>query len=193
VNQTVCLQFNESALRRSLKFSFANRDTVVQELLQNAKRAGATAIDVSYDDTTKQLIVSDDGCGIEDFQKLLTVGDSGWNAEVAMREAPYGLGFLSALYAATKVVVRSNGRCVSFETESALDNGTFDVVQDDLASGTQVGLIGFDWPQAATRIEFMARGFGLPIKFNGVEVPRDHADGDEFIRARGEPESPRRL
>ena len=42
------LAINQGAMLRNLRFSFANRDTVVQELVQNARRAGALSVDIVY-------------------------------------------------------------------------------------------------------------------------------------------------
>ena len=51
----VQLKLNETALKRSLRFAFANHDTCVAELLQNSRRAGATQIRVSYSSQTYKI------------------------------------------------------------------------------------------------------------------------------------------
>lgn len=81
---------DEKALRQSLRFAFANHDTVVQELIQNARRAGASKVIVNYSAETQELFIVDDGCGIDDFSKLMTIGVSGWSQSVAQAEKPYG-------------------------------------------------------------------------------------------------------
>ena len=63
---------------------------IIDELLQNARRAGATLVRVDCD--AHRCRVSDDGRGIADPQVLLSYGDSHWDEHVA-RERPAGLGF----------------------------------------------------------------------------------------------------
>ena len=82
----VRLKIDPVSLRRQLRFAFAHAFAVLQELIQNARRAGATHVRIDYDDATRMLTVADDGCGIADFQTLLTFAASGWGDEVAAAE-----------------------------------------------------------------------------------------------------------
>ena len=77
-----------------------------RELLQNARRAGASCVGLTYEPKAKRLVVRDDGCGIADFQTLLTLGESGWSEAVQRTEHPFGLGFLQSLYAAGQLLRR---------------------------------------------------------------------------------------
>ena len=63
---------------------------IVAELLQNARRAGATRIRVEIE--PGRCRVTDDGRGIADPQVLLSYGSSAWDEDV-VRERPAGLGF----------------------------------------------------------------------------------------------------
>jgi hypothetical protein len=181
----VRLTINEAALRKSLRHAFANHDTCVQELLQNARRAGATRIYVDYDAKTKTLKVDDDGCGISDFNALMTVGNSGWNSETAASEKPYGMGFLGSLYACEHVSIQTNGKVLSFSTAAALDDAVLDIKdapQDEtMANGTIVTLVGFEWANHEDAIKKMACGFAVPIIFGGVVLARPDACTDEFV------------
>lgn len=95
----VAMKVNQANLVKSLRFSFTHKTTVLGELLQNARRAQATLVEFSFCPETKVLQVSDDGCGIESIETLLTVAESGWDAELVAQEHPFGVGFLSALFA----------------------------------------------------------------------------------------------
>ena len=70
---------------------------VLAELLQNARRAGATVVDLEVhtigDDVW--LSVNDDGAGIADPAVILALGRSGWNDDIAKREDPAGMGVFS--------------------------------------------------------------------------------------------------
>jgi len=79
----VRLVTDAASMRQQLRFAFANHYTVVQELIQNARRAGASRVRIDHDESTGTLVVDDDGAGIEDFQTLLTFAASGWSTELA--------------------------------------------------------------------------------------------------------------
>lgn len=80
---------------------------VLHELLQNARRAGATRVDIDSLDLAGHptLIIRDDGAGIDDPAKLVTLGESGWNSDIADREDPAGMGVFSL--AGHRVEIRS--------------------------------------------------------------------------------------
>ena len=94
MNDTVMVRLNKRRLIETFRFAYPNRYTVLAELLQNARRAGALVVHVRYDADAKRLTVADDGCGVSDFQTLLTLGESGWSEAVRRTEQPFGLGFL---------------------------------------------------------------------------------------------------
>ncbi len=83
------------------------------EILQNARRAGATKVVINNQDGL--VTVRDNGQGIEDFAKLLDLGGSGWEDALEVSEDPAGVG----LFCLTprRVTIRSNGRMVKIESE----------------------------------------------------------------------------
>jgi len=101
------VRINEEGALRNQRYAFTDRFTLVTELLQNARRAGATRIDITHDTATKRLCVRDDGHGIADFQKLLTFNESGWDEATTDQERPFGIGFSKCLYAASRCIVAS--------------------------------------------------------------------------------------
>src|SRR5690606_25609493 len=83
-----------------------------------ARRAGASKVDITV--TDELLVFQDDGCGIEDFSVLLSIAKSGWDTAVQRNDAPYGLGWLSTLFACEHVGVMSHGRHLYAATEDLL-------------------------------------------------------------------------
>lgn len=49
------VQINEEGALRNQRYAFTDRFTLVSELLQNARRAGAMRIEIQYDATTQVL------------------------------------------------------------------------------------------------------------------------------------------
>src|SRR4051794_14947598 len=100
VSETVRGKVNVALLDKADRL-FRNDDAGIwTEILQNARRAGATSIDLTIKpgesaDDHCVVTVQDDGHGIEDFQSLLTLGTSDWSAETQSAEDPAGMGFFS--------------------------------------------------------------------------------------------------
>lgn len=90
------VNIHEAGALRNQRYAITDRFTLVSELLQNARRAGARRIEVRYDEPTQSLQVSDDGGGIQDFQALLSLHASGWSPALREAEQAFGVGFSNA-------------------------------------------------------------------------------------------------
>jgi len=181
------IKINESALIKNLRFAFSNAFTVVTELLQNGRRAGATQVDITIrkEGDENVLTVVDNGSGISDFQKLLTVAESGWDAETTAEESPFGMGFLSALFSARRVVVQSNGHTLDMDTEHMLSMQDVHIlpVSEHLGQGTSVSLYGVsDKAIQEGVIGRLVRGFNITVTLNGVMLERPYALNDSFVQ-----------
>ena len=109
------VRIHEEGALRNQRHAFSNRFTLVSALLQNARRAGARLIRIDQDPQAQILTVQDDGHGLDDFQKLLSFHESGWDADTCTQERPFGVGFSKCLYAASRCVVASGRRRVDIE------------------------------------------------------------------------------
>ena len=150
------VRINEEGTLRNQRYAFTDRFTLISELLQNARRAGATEIEINYDAASHILRVTDNGCGIADFQKLLSFNESGWDAATCAEERPFGVGFSKCLYATSRCIVASGRQSVDFDTSAALAKAPIDVMQiaeADAITGTRIELHGVDLPDLAARIE----------------------------------------
>ncbi len=178
------IRINEEGALRNQRHAFSDKFTLVSELLQNARRAGATRIEIHHDAATQTLRIADDGCGIDDFQKLLTLNESGWEAATRDEEQPFGIGFSKCLYSATRCVVTSRHQRVDFETAAALARMPIDVATlpcidtDSMTSGTGIELHGVELPHLETRIGTMCLGFPVTVIFNGKTLERPFAVGN---------------
>ena len=171
------LRVDERGALRNGRYAFTNKLTLVSELLQNARRAGATQVTIEHDAAGKHLAVIDDGCGIEDFQRLLTFNESGWDEDTVRTEHAFGLGFSKCLYAASRVTVTSRGQRLAFECDDALNQAELDVepAPDADPGLTTVELDGVDLPLLDQMIDRITRGFALPVIYNGVSQARSHS------------------
>lgn len=122
---------------------FRNDDTgIFIELLQNARRAGAKVVDVQIvpledSSSVSKVIFHDYGSGIDDFQKLLTLGDSDWDADVSRSEDPAGMGFFSLCH--SEVEVWSGHQRVVLSKEVFLGSAEAEVERtENLVPGTRI-------------------------------------------------------
>ena len=169
------VRINEEGALRNQRHAFTNRYTLVCELLQNARRAGAKCIEIEHDAAAQRLCVHDDGCGLDDFQKLLSLHESGWDEATVAEESPFGVGFSKCLYAATRCIVASGCQRVDIDTEAALAKALIEVEALPVAeavTGTRIELQGVDLPDLEARIEDLCLGFAVPVLFNGRPLTR---------------------
>lgn len=148
------LSVNEKGLLANLESVFSDNTKVITELVQNARRAGASVINVQYPEPNdklqsaiNELCITDDGCGIDDLTSLFTVAESGWNNDIKGAENPYGMGFMSTLFAATAIEIKSNGQSLSFDTKDAINGKDFGEAKSDGTAptkGTMIRLKGMN-------------------------------------------------
>ena len=165
------LKINESNLLSRLGEAFTNKDTFIKEIMQNAQRSGATKLAIRTSDNT--ISFTDDGNGIEDFQSLLTVAESGWDMETIKKTNAFGIGFLSSIYAADVVEVKSGGRFVRFKTQDLLSGHSVKV--ETLFSKVKGTIVMLAGTLKTDNLESYTTGFGIPVTINGVASLRKDA------------------
>ena len=182
----VSMKVNQANLVKSLKFSFTNKTTVLAELMQNARRANATHVVFEFAPETRILRITDDGCGIDSIETLLTVAESGWNADVVAQEHPFGIGFLSALFACRHMTVVSKSGRMSVNTDDVLSFKPVTVSPaTDWDGITSIVMSGVDLDLFTVEEELkrLASAFPIPVLFNGTSLARPHAidSGLDFV------------
>lgn len=119
------LTVNEKGFIKNVQSVFSGSSKIISEAIQNARRAGATRIDIEFnqasDDVTNQVVFTDNGHGIKDFSKLLTVAESGWSEETIQRDNPFGMGFMALLCAGKQITIRSGHYEVTWDCQALLD------------------------------------------------------------------------
>lgn len=187
----VSLDVSKVGLFSHLEDQFTNSSTFVRELLQNARRAGASKVWITVDDAAGTLTVADDGCGVDKPEHLFTLGRSGFaeNDDGLSSERPFGMGFCAALFTASRIRVATRGFSCDFIPKDALAFAPIAIGQGGF-DGTEVRLWLTDDRIDAIRhlyrlnsertvssvfehaLEKEVGGFPIPVIFNGREIDR---------------------
>ncbi|KSQ24934.1 ATP-binding protein [Pseudomonas aeruginosa] len=178
---TIRLQTNQHQLIANLRHAFTPY-SMLGELLQNARRAQASHIQVVADGSA--LIVNDDGCGITDLQTLIFIAESGWDTALKERENAFGLGVLSTLYFAERLSVHSCGHAFQAATATIIRGDAIEVYPTRPHIGTEVRLDGVQSPVPALtlqewvqgQLERLCKAFPVQVSLNGSDIPRPLAD-----------------
>lgn len=173
--QTITSSVNEGRFLEHMRVLFSSKTTVLAEVLQNARRAGANAVHLDWDNGN--LTVTDNGCGVSDFKAMISVAESGWSEATMASEQPFGIGFFSVSFAAESVMVESKGRQISFSSEDLIAKQPIPIETSDFIGGTRITLHGckLEKSSVGTALLSYAKGFAIPVFWDGVELPRPHA------------------
>lgn len=179
VLETLVLDVSRDGLFHALRAQFTSSTTFLPELLQNARRAGASRVLLEWDADRNVFIVTDDGCGIRNFRHVVVAYRSGWNSDIKRRENPFGVGLFAALFASDEVIVHSLDRRMVLD-ERCLASGAIHVTAAPSRQGTEVQLVlkeplrrsAEDWLKLLTDL---VKGFPIPVHFNGTPIARPDA------------------
>lgn len=157
----------EKVLRKSPELFNQGLSTVLAEALQNARRAGATRVEVELlgREGHATLLLRDDGCGIADMASLVTFGSSAWDERTDIGENAAGMGVFSL--ASRGVTVRSRGQRVTLGREVFCGEAEAIVLPDSEAvTGTEL-LFPVPEPCPEVALRRACRFYPLPVTLNG--------------------------
>lgn len=185
-NTTVRVESDTSTLLQALRATFTDHTKVLGELLQNGRRAKATQIDITI--TDKAIVFADNGVGIEDPSVLLAIARSGWDEGTMNDEAPYGLGWVSCLFACETVSVQSKGQHLIAMTQDLIALKPVMVNESADIGVTEIRLLDHrlgSVDHIERKLKSLAAGFPIPVSVNGALLDRkvaleegDWLDGD---------------
>ena len=165
--ETIQAQVSERLLSKASRLFTGTLEGRVIEVLQNSRRAGATRVDITSKDGF--VTVRDNGSGIDDFSKLLSLGDSDWDEAMESSEDPAGVGVFCL--APREVTICSGNRKVCI-TEKAWTGEPVRVQENcDLVQGTI--LIFKDEPWQLAAVEKHAVFSGLTVTVDGKECAKE--------------------
>ncbi len=167
MHQTICAKVSKRLLSKADRLFTGTLDGRLIEILQNARRAGATQVTITNEKGL--VIVRDNGSGIDDFSKLLSLGDSDWDDAMEKSEDPAGVGVFCL--APREVTIYSGSMKVCI-TEKAWTGEPVEVVQNgESIKGT---ILAFkDEPWEFETVEKHAVFSGLIVTVDGQQCAKE--------------------
>jgi hypothetical protein len=164
--QTIQARVSKRLLSKADRLFTGTLDGRIIEILQNARRADATEVSITNKDGL--VTVRDNGSGIDDFSKLLDLGDSDWDQAMEEAEDPAGVGVFCL--APRKVTICSKGHKLVI-TRNAWTGTPLELTQtDDPCNGT--ALTFADEPWELSKVQKHAVFSGLKVVVDGKTCPQ---------------------
>lgn len=167
MQQTIQAKVSEKLLTKGNRLFTGTLDGRVIEILQNSRRAGATHVNIVNKDGF--VTVCDNGSGIDDFTKLLNLGDSNWDDAMEMAEDPAGVGVFCL--APREVTICSGNRKVCITKKGWIGEPVKIQENSDSARGTI--LVFKDEPWQFDTVEKHAVFTGLTVTVDGRQCGRE--------------------
>ncbi|MCO5073851.1 MAG: ATP-binding protein [Rhizobiaceae bacterium] len=173
-------QVSPEAIGKVGRLFNASIGDVLNELLQNARRAGATTVIIDQIDDPrfgKAVRIGDDGAGIEDPRSLFSLGSSGWSEALTQSEDAAGMGFFALANRGAALVAQQKGTADSWRIEATPDafhgRQPIDVAPGPADhAGVTIVFPETDRDHLAGAVPDAAKFFPLPVIFNGEEMQR---------------------
>jgi hypothetical protein len=171
-------QVSPEAIGKVGRLFNASIGDILNELLQNARRAGATKVMIEQIDDSRfgrAVRIADDGAGIEDPRSLFSLGYSGWSAALTQSEDAAGMGFFALANRGAAIVARQKETAQSWAIEAMPEafhgRQPIDVVPGPAShAGVTITFPETDRDHVARAVPDAARFFPLPVIFNGEEM-----------------------
>ena len=159
--KTIQAQVNPRLLTKANRLFTRVAIRRIIEILQNARRAGATEVEITNE--AGIVMVRDNGLGIGDFSRLLDLGGSGWEDTFEQSEDPAGVGLFCL--APRKVSVRSRGSMACIGGDDWTGNPVEIREDPEPIEGTLLRFQDEEWTMAA--VERLAVFTGMRVTVDG--------------------------
>lgn len=185
---TLRARVSPEAISKVTRIFNGTLDDILNELLQNARRAGASAVAITAEhlDDACIITVADDGAGIADPADLVSLGQSDWSDECRVREDPAGMGFFSLAGLDTVVSSCSETSAFTLAISGPAWTGGADIAVLPWL-GPRGTRIAFHFPPQGEgkldrTIQSAARHYPLVVTLNGAVLPStDFLAGAEAV------------
>jgi hypothetical protein len=173
--EVIQAQVNRKLLSKAERLFTGALDGRMIEILQNARRAGATMVNITNRDG--QVTVQDNGRGIADFSALLDLGRSQWDESTECSEDPAGVGIFCL--APREVCIRSGQKVVTFMEKTWRGEPVPVQRTEEFIGGTI--LVFRDEPWMFEAVEKYAVFTGMKVIVDGKECASEPFVSDKAV------------
>jgi len=159
--EVIRAQVNERLLSKAGRLFTGAVEGRIIEILQNARRAGATEVHII--NSNGQVTVRDNGRGIADFAALLDLGRSGWDDPTEYAEDPAGVGVFCL--APREVCITSGGKQAVVKGKGWTGEPVEVLAADQPCKGTEI--VFGDQPWVFETVQEHAVFSGLNVTVDG--------------------------
>lgn len=163
---------NPRLLEKARNFFNASLTDILNELLQNARRAGATRVTITFNPTTMTMTVEDNGSGIFRHGVTIDLGGSGWDGAMQTSEDPAGCGLFSL--ASRTCLIESRGVKIPLDERKFCGQEDVAIEQGADIPGTRLSFPLTEQEVRSYRAiaQSCALYYPLPVLVDGTELPR---------------------
>jgi len=174
--QVIHARVNERLLSKAERLFTGTLDGRIIEILQNARRAGATEVHITNSDG--RVTVRDNGQGIADFGALLDLGKSGWDDQMENAEDPAGVGVFCL--APREVTITSGHKQAVIQDKGWTGAPVLVLAAEKCVEGTM--LVFQDEPWTLEKVQRHAVFTGLAVIVDGQTC-----DSEAFVSEQAAP------
>ena len=176
---TMTAAIDPAAIQKVSRFFNATLQQIVNEMLQNARRSGATQVTITT--TKNRMRITDDGSGISDPGNVLAFGRSNWMRETIEAEDPAGMGVFSLARRNCTIESRPIGGQVwtaDLTPEHFLGEASAQIaVRPKHPGGSHFTSIEFEMHETPNDAQWTVRGctkhFPLPVTLDGRALEQE--------------------
>jgi len=165
--ETIQAKVSKRLLSKADRLFTGTLDGRIIEILQNARRAGATEVTITNE--RGLVTVRDNGRGIDDFAKLLDLGDSDWDQAMEEAEDPAGVGIFCL--APRKLTICSNGKKIVITKDGWTGKPVELTEVGDSGKGTVLTFA--DEPWELSQVKRHAVFSGMKVIVDGKTCPQE--------------------
>lgn len=173
--ETIKAQVNQKLLSKTTRLFTGTLAGRIIEILQNARRAGATEVNITNEED--RVIIRDNGRGIDKFSKLLDLGNSDWEQGTEAAEDPAGVGVFCL--APREVQISSSHKSVEITERAWIGEPIPVQATEDFIQGTSLQFTDDPWTMDA--VEKYAVFSGLKVIVDGKECTSESFVEDDAI------------
>ncbi|MFM6174336.1 MAG: ATP-binding protein [Sphaerospermopsis kisseleviana] len=182
MTNTFKIGISANILNKARNFFNSTTEDILNEILQNCRRAGATKVKVSKNVSNSTVTIEDNGIGIFSKSVAINLGGSEWSSDTQDREDPAGCGLFSL--ANLDSVIESHGKKVQLNAEAFNGTREVEIEESDFLTGTRITFRNIDKELFFIgMLEKVCKYYPIQVEYNGVEIdkPKDFLEGAVYI------------